>query len=82
MTPEPLIYRFFKAPKESINLLKGIFECYEGECILSTVNREEGEVQLTIARDFAVEMDSVIADLSTHIPLLEISRENRSLGLF
>ena len=83
MPTNTLIYRFFKVPQESINLLKGIFECYEGMCILSTVDRGHSIVQISIASDFIGDIEAVIADMQTRIPMIAVYGDiAHSLGKF
>lgn len=83
MAASRMIYRFFKVPREGINILKGIFECYEGMCLLSTVDVDQSIVQLTIAPDFASDIETVIADMQTRMSMLPVHKDvHHSLGKF
>ncbi len=78
-----IAYRFFKAPREKIHLLKAILESYEGACILSTVDREQGIIQVLIAGDFLEEMEAVLKEINESIPLYPVYTDiAHSLGNF
>lgn len=78
-----LLYRFFKVPQEVIYLLKAIFESYEGMCIVSTIDRDNGIIQVTIASDFKAEIDEVIEEFKERFSMHEVYHDiAHSLGKF
>ena len=78
-----LIYRFYKVPSEAIHILKGIFECYEGMCLLSTVDRDQCIVQLSIAPDFLSDIEAVVADMQSRLSMHRVYDDiHHSLGKF
>lgn len=78
-----MLYRFFKVKKDCIHLLKGIFESYEGMCILSTVDRDNAIVQFTIAPDFEKDIAGAIDELKDEFGMRPVHTDiHHSLGKF
>jgi hypothetical protein len=53
--------------RRQINLIKFIFEAYDGLAVVTTLNREEGRVVISIAPGWEVLADEVINDLGKKI---------------
>jgi len=67
-----LIKRCFKVARRDIAYLHFIFESYEGLATLSTIDRKNGIVQLSIPHCFEGEVNNLLQSLKTEITITEI----------
>lgn len=71
MTLQPDVVRYYQVNRRDLVFLKFILEAYEGMSTMTTVQREGAIVRLTIPAGFAADMQSLLAALSSDIPLHE-----------
>jgi len=71
-TPDALV-RYFKVGRRDLVYLKFILEAYEGMSTLSTVEPGGVIVRLSIPAGFEADMESLLAALSTDIPMVGVT---------
>jgi len=67
-----MIKRCFQVARSDIAYLHFIFESYEGLATLSTIDRKNGIVQLSIPRCFEGEVNNLLQSLKTEITITEM----------
>lgn len=70
--PTNMHYLFYKVHKNDIYLIKFILESYENIAQVSTVDRGASKLQITVAPDFLVDVQAIIADLQKTYFMQEI----------
>ena len=79
---QSLIKRCFKVERRDIAYLHFIFESYEGLATLSTIDRKNGIVQLSIPHCFEGEVNNLLQSMKTEITITEIPFPEGFTGLW
>ena len=61
------VKKIYRIDRREISFLRFIFEAYEGLAVITTLNAEEGTVQLSIAPECVDEVDLILNDLKKDI---------------
>lgn len=69
-TPDDIV-RYFQVNRHDLVYLKFILEAYEGMSTMTTVKRDGAIVRLTIPSGFAEDMQELLAEIASDIPLHE-----------
>ena len=68
------INRFFIIPKKEVYFINFILESYEHIGFVTTIDKNQALIKITISPYFINEFNEIIKDLSTHIEIIEISQ--------
>jgi hypothetical protein len=69
--------KYYKVDRRDISFLRFIFEGYDGIALVTTINADQGVIQLSIAPGCMEEVESVLNKLKTNI-LIEQTECNRA----
>lgn len=73
-------YLFFKVPRDKIFIIKFLVESYENMMEISTIDKDEGKIQITIAPDFLKDCKDILKSLSEEFGMISLTNENPKLS--
>jgi hypothetical protein len=69
------VCRYFRVKHRDMVYLKFIMEAYEGMNTMSTVDNVAGIIRIAVMPGFVEEMDDLLAELGTKVPMEPVSWE-------